>query len=49
MQQANQKRFMNAKWEETPSSSNPAKIRGGLEGQVAYLSWRWSTKTGLVL
>lgn len=49
MQQANQKRFVNAKREETPSSSNPAKIRGGPEGQVAYLSWRWSTKARLVL
>lgn len=31
MQQANQKRFANAKREETP-----AKITGGPEGQVAY-------------
>lgn len=33
----------------TPSSSNLAKIRGGPERQVAYLSWHWSRKARLIL
>jgi len=38
MQQANQKRFMNAKREETPYLCWIATGRGGPEEQVAYLS-----------